>query len=145
MIWIIFDNVHVWKVTHVWIVDYFPDSRRSSNSYRIWNSTAYFPDFTVRYGQKIYEWGCIKQILTDLFIWKMVEIYCLLGEIQHRPVNSRPRLNYISGTIIFHHSLMSSQYLYTIYCAFCDEWSYHIVCNKCPQGMKFSIMGGGIF
>ena len=28
-------------------------------------------------------------------------------------VNSWPRLNFTSGTIIFHHSLMSSQYLYT--------------------------------
>ena len=27
----------------------FPDSRRSCHSCRIWNSKAYFPDFTVRY------------------------------------------------------------------------------------------------
>ena len=55
--WIIFDNVHIWKLIHVYYFYYFPDSRRSCHSCGIWNSIAYFPDFTVRYGLQIYEWG----------------------------------------------------------------------------------------
>ena len=40
--------------------------RRSCHSCRIWNSIAYFPDFTIRYGLKNLWMGCIKQILTAL-------------------------------------------------------------------------------
>ena len=49
MTWIIFDNDHVWKLIHVCVIFYyFPDSRRRCHSCRIWNSIAYFPDFTFR-------------------------------------------------------------------------------------------------
>ena len=48
MTWIIFNNVNVWKLIHVcYSKYYFPNSQRSCHSCRLWNSIAYFPDFTV--------------------------------------------------------------------------------------------------
>ena len=85
---------------------YFPDSRRSCFSCRIWNSIAYFPDFTVRYRLKKSINVVYKTNIDCSFIRGMVENYCALGNIQPWPtsVNSRPRLNFTSGIIIFHHS-----------------------------------------
>ena len=86
MTWIIFDNVHVWKLIHVCYlcVYYFSDSRRSCHSCRIWNSIAYFPDFTVGTDEKIYEW-VYKTNIDCSFIRGMVEYYCTLGKIQTFP------------------------------------------------------------
>ena len=74
MTWIIFDNVHVWKLIHVCSFYYFPDSRRSCHSCRIWNSIAYFPDFMIRYGLKNLWMGCIKQILTAVLFGEWYKI-----------------------------------------------------------------------
>ena len=57
--------------------------------------------------------GVYKTNIDCYFIREIVENYCTLGKIQPCPtihsalralVNSRPRLNFTSGTIIFHHS-----------------------------------------
>ena len=63
---------------------YFPDSRRSCHSCRIWNSIAYFPDFTVRYGLKSMN-GVYKTNIDCSFIRGMVENYCTLGKTQPWP------------------------------------------------------------
>ena len=84
MTWIIFDNVHVWKSTCV-IFHYFPDSRRNCHSCRIWNSIAYFPDFTVRYGLKKSMNGVYKTNVDCSVIQGMVENYCTLSKIQTWP------------------------------------------------------------
>ena len=89
---------------HSLFVYYFPDSQRSSNSCRIWNSIAYFPDFMVRYGPKSLWMGCIKQILAALLFrewWKIIvpSVKFNLGWI-----SPSGRLNFSEGTIIFHHS-----------------------------------------
>ena len=50
------------------------------------NSIAYFPDFTVRYGLKIYEYNGVYRTNIDCsFIRGMVENYCTLGKIQPLP------------------------------------------------------------
>ena len=108
MTWIIFDNVHVWKLIHVcYLFFYFPDSQRRCHSCRIWNSIAYFPDFTIWYRLKKSMYGVYKTNIDCSLIRGMVESsvehYCTLGKNQPWPI-SRPRLNFTSGTIIFHHS-----------------------------------------
>ena len=86
---------------------YFPDSQRSCHSCQIWNSKAYFPDFTV-FSTTMNE--VYKTNIDCFFIRRMVENYCPLGKIQpwltilRASVNSRPRLNFTLGTTIFHHS-----------------------------------------
>ena len=43
MTWIIFDNVHVWKLIHVcYFLLYFPDSQRSCHSCQIWSLLSRF-------------------------------------------------------------------------------------------------------
>ena len=104
MTWIIFDNVHVWKLIHCVSFYYFPDSRRSCHSCQIWNSLAY-SDFTGSVRAKKSMMGCIKQILAAL-LFRMVENYCTLGKTQPwllftsalwASVNSRPGLSFTSG------------------------------------------------
>ena len=75
-----------------------------------------FGTFTVRYRLKNLWMWCIKEILTALLFgewWKIVapsvKITIYLGSTK-----SITRLNFTSGTTIFYHSLMSSQYLYII-------------------------------
>ena len=113
MTWIILDIVHVGKLIHGCYFYYSPDSRRSCHSCRIWSSIAYFPDFMVWYGLENLWMGCIKQILTALLFgewWKMIvpSVKFNLGLLfilaLQASVNSRPRLNFTTGTIIFHHS-----------------------------------------
>ena len=59
--------------------------RRSCHSCRIWNSIAYFPDFTIRYGLKKSMNGVYKTNIDCSSIRGMVENYCTLGKIQPLP------------------------------------------------------------
>ena len=92
---------------------FFPDSWRSYHSCQIWNMIAYFPNFMVRYGLKNLWMGSIEQIMTALLFreWKKIivpsvkfNLGLLFISALLASVNSRPRLNFTSGTIIFHHS-----------------------------------------
>ena len=79
--------------TNPCVLVYFPDSRRSCHSCRIWNSTAYFEDFTVRYGLKKSMNGLYKTNIDYSFIRRMVENYCTLGKTHPWPIPSpRPGL-----------------------------------------------------
>ena len=128
MTWIIFDNVHVWKLIHVgflyffilfyfifflffFFFYYFPDSRRSCHSCWIWNSIASFPDFTVRYGFKIYKWCVWKKYWLLFYSWngrKLLSVKFNVGILftsaLRASAKSIPRLNFTSGTINFHYS-----------------------------------------
>ena len=58
MTWIIFDNVHVWKLIHVcyfFTISLTLEEAASADEFG--TRQPFFPDFTVRYGLKIYEWG----------------------------------------------------------------------------------------
>ena len=103
---------------------YFPDSRRSCHSCRIWKSLAYFPDFPGSVRTKKSMNGVYKTNIDCSFIREKVENYCTLGETQPWPilftsalrasVNSRPGLGFTSGQLFSTIPLMSSQYLYTV-------------------------------
>ena len=64
---------------------YFPDSRRSCHSCQIWNSLAYFPDFTGSVRTKKSMNGVYKTNIDCSFIRGMVENYCTLGKTQPWP------------------------------------------------------------
>ena len=71
-----FDNVHVWKLLYV--IFYFPDSRRSSNNCQTWSLIAYFPDFMVRYRLTSMN-GVYKTNIGCSLDQGMVENFCPLG------------------------------------------------------------------
>ena len=81
MIWISFDDVHVWKLIHVCQFLLFPDSRRSCYSCRIWNFYSLQNLLQTTKSKN----GVYKTNIDCSFIRGMVENYCTLGKIQPWP------------------------------------------------------------
>ena len=111
MTWIILDNVHVWKRIHVCFLLLLPWLSKKLSQLPIWNSTAYF--HILRFGTDLKNMDRVHKTNIDFsFIRGMVKKYLTLGKIQpwlftsalRVSVNSMPRLNFTSGTIIAHHS-----------------------------------------
>ena len=114
MTWIIFDNVNVWKLIHMYSFLLFPWLAKKLSQLSNLELNSLFSGF---YGsvqtKKSMNW-VYKTNIDFSFIRGMIENYCTLGKIQpwptihlgpNRPrVNSRPRLNFTSGTIIYPHS-----------------------------------------
>ena len=85
MTWIIFDIVHVWKLSMCVSFYYFPDSLRSCHSCQIWNAIALFPDFTFWYALKKSMNVVYKTSIDCSIIRGKVENYFNLGKTQPWP------------------------------------------------------------
>ena len=103
MTWIIFDNVHVWKLIRVLFFYYFPDSRSLSQLPNL-ELDSLLSRFYGSVQPKQSMNGVYKTNIDCSFIRGMVGNSCTLGKIQHWPilftlalralVNGRPRLNF---------------------------------------------------
>ena len=111
MTWSIFDNVHVWKLCVLSFIISLTLSKLSQLPNLELDSLLSGFDGSLR-TLKIYKW-VYKTNIDCSFIQGMVENYCTVGKIQsgllltlalRASANSRPRLKFTLGTIIFHHS-----------------------------------------
>ena len=114
MTWIIFDNVHVWKLTHVCYFLLFHWLSMKLKQLQNLELDSLLSRFYGSVRTKKSMNGVYKTNIDCSFIQEMVGNYCtsvkfnlgLFASALWALVNSnsRPRFNFTSGTIIFHHS-----------------------------------------
>ena len=110
MTWIIFNNVHGWKLIHVLYFLLFPCLSKKLSQLPNLELDSLLSRFYGSVRTKTSMNGVYKTNIDCSFILGKVENCCTLGKIQpwstklRALVKSRPNLNFTSGTIIFHHS-----------------------------------------
>ena len=85
MTWIIFDNVHVWKLIHVCYLLLFPWLSKKLSQLPNLELNSLLSRFYSSVRTKKSMNGVYKTNIDCFFIWGMVENYCTLGKIQPWP------------------------------------------------------------